>query len=324
MNAVSTKVVAANDGRIRLGHSDLYVSRIGLGCWPMAGITSVGVSDHESIATVEAAIAHGINFFDTAFAYGYDGRSDRVLRAGIGMNRDKVVIAHKVGTYWNENKERCIDGTPQRLKRDAEECVRRLGVSYVDLMYLHTPDPHVPIEQSAAAIHDICKSGLARYAAVSNVTADQAAKFHSVCPVVAIQPHFNMFQQEAVKELLAFAESNQIAMVCYWVLMKGLLAGKLRRDHEFDPTDRRLTYPIFQGEAWQRAQDLLDKLRAMASELGCTVSQLVIAWTLAQPGISVALLGAKHPDQITETAHAMHLSLDESVVSEINGYLAGQ
>ena len=185
-------------------------------------------------------------------------------------------------------------------------------------MYLHCPDPAVPIEHSAEAIAEICNRGLARYAAVSNVDHEQASRFASVCPIVAIQPYFNMFQQEAVRELLPIASNHQVSLICYWVLMKGLLSGRLMRDHVFDPADKRLTYPIFQGEAWQRAQNVLDQLRRIASELDCTVAQLVVAWTLEQPGVSVALLGAKRPEQILDSVQAMHLKLDQEIVEQIN------
>ena len=295
--------------KVFLGNSDLQVSRIGLGCWPMAGITSLGVSDSESVSTVHAALDCGINFFDTAFSYGYDGRSDHILRTALANRRSQAVIAHKVGSHWDEHKKRVIDGRPGTLRSQAETCVRRIGSDYVDVMYLHTPDPTVPIEESAEAIAAICKAGLARFAAVSNVNEEQANRFVQVCPVIAIQPYFNLFQREAVQQLLPLAEREQVSLVCYWVLMKGLLSGNLGRDHVFDPNDRRLTYPIFQGEAWQRAQNLLDKLRALSNVLHCSVAQIVTAWTLCQPGISVALLGAKRPTQIQESVGALQLTL---------------
>ena len=309
-----------NESLIPLGKSDLRVSRIGLGCWPMAGITSIGISDADSIATVRAALDCGINFFDTAFSYGYDGRSDEILRIALANRRNEAVIAHKVGSHWDDQKRRVVDGSPSRLLAQAKECVRRIGSDYVDVMYLHTPDPKVPIEDSAGAIAEICKSGLARYAAVSNVNSDQAARFVQVCPVVAIQPYFNMFQQECVEELVPFASRNQVSLVCYWILMKGLLSGHLQRDHEFDPKDRRLTYPIFQGEAWQRAQNLLDKLRALSADLNCTVTQIVTAWSLTRPGVTVALLGAKRPEQILEAVGSLELKLPAEILELIGSW----
>jgi len=309
-----------NESLIPLGKSDLRVSRIGLGCWPMAGITSIGISDADSIATVRAALDCGINFFDTAFSYGYDGRSDEILRIALANRRNEAVIAHKVGSHWDDQKRRVVDGSPSRLLAQAKECVRRIGSDYVDVMYLHTPDPKVPIEDSAGAIAEICKSGLARYAAVSNVNSDQAARFVQVCPVIAIQPYFNMFQQECVEELIPFASRNQVSLVCYWILMKGLLSGHLQRDHEFDPKDRRLTYPIFQGEAWHRAQNLLDKLRALSADLNCTVTQIVTAWSLTRPGVTVALLGAKRPEQILEAVGSLELKLPAEILELIGSW----
>lgn len=127
-----------------------------------------------------------------------------------------------------------------------------------------------------------------------------------------------MLQQDVVAELRDWAKTHEVAIAAYWVLMKGLLAGHLNRDHRFDPRDRRLTYDIFQGEKWQRNQDFLDRLRAIAQRLQITVSQLVIAWTLAQPQLTVALCGAKHPAQAIDNAQGMLVQLDEVVLAEID------
>lgn len=306
-------------GFARLGKSDLIVSRVGFGCWPIAGITSLVDSDSESVATIQAAIETGINFFDTAYSYGYSGQSDELLRRAIQGRRDQAIIASKVGMHWTPEGARALDARPCTLIDHAQQILKRLDVDHVDLMYLHTPDGKTPIEESAAAIQTIVDKGWARYAGVSNVTADQAERFHSVCPVVAIQPYFNMLQQDAVAGLRGFCNRHQIALVCFWVLMKGLLAGHLKRDHQFDPRDRRLTYDIFQGTAWQRNQDLVDRLREIAARVGCSVSQLVIAWSLAQPNVTVALAGAKHPAQVLDNVVGMRIELTPSILGEIDG-----
>ncbi len=294
------------------------VSSVGFGCWPMAGITSVVDSTEDVKAAIGTALDVGVNFFDTAYSYGYAGESDTLLREALGSRREQAIIASKAGMYWNEQRQRVLDARPATLVRHAEEILKRLGVERIDLFYLHTPDGQTPIEESAGAIAEIVRRGWARYAAVSNVSLEQARAFHAVCPVVAIQPFFNMLQQTAVEELRAFCDQENIALVCYWVLMKGLLAGHLNRNHQFDPRDRRLNYEIFRGESWERNQDLLDQLRAIANRIGCTVSQLVIAWTLAQPGVTVALCGAKRPQQIVDNAEGMHRHLDSATLAEID------
>jgi aryl-alcohol dehydrogenase-like predicted oxidoreductase len=293
-----------------------------LGCWPLAGVSSLDVNDTDSLATIHAALDAGINFIDTAFSYGYTGEADQLLARVLTERRGEVVLASKVGSHYNSQRQRIVDGRYQTLIDHAEIALQRLGVTQLDVMYLHEPDPQVSIDESAKAIAEIVHRGWARYAGVSNVNTSQLKIFHEICPVVVVQPPFNMLQQSQAIELRKICLPHEIGMACYWVLMKGLLAGKLARDHRFDPADRRLTYAIYQGQAWHRSQDLLDRLRMLADELDCTVAQLVIAWTLAQPGITVALCGAKRPAQIRETAAAMRLKLSSESLHQINQWLA--
>ncbi|MFO0942389.1 MAG: aldo/keto reductase [Pirellulales bacterium] len=302
----------------RLGNSDLQVSTVALGCWPMAGISSLDVNDQDSLKTIQRALDCGINFFDTAYSYGYSGQSDQLLAKALEGCAEEVVIASKVGTHYDPAGNRIIDGSPETLIEHTKQSLQRLGVDRIQLMYLHTPDPQVAILESADALAELKSMGLVQHVGVSNVNLEQLKQFMSRCPVVAVQPYFNMLQQEVVRELRDLCLQENIAMACYWVLMKGLLAGRMQRDHQFDPKDRRLSYAVYQGEQWQRAQDLLDELRAMAAELGCTVSQLVIAWTLAQSGITVALCGAKRAEQIEESAGAIDIELPPELIHRIS------
>lgn len=302
----------------RLGTSDLLVSPVSFGCWPIAGISSLDVNDRDSLATLHAACDAGINFFDTAYSYGYDGEADRLLAQVLRDRDEKLIVASKVGSHYRPDRTRRVDGSPETLIRHAQEIVQRLGIEAVDILYLHEPDPQVPIEESAGAIAEIIRRGWARYAGVSNVTHQQLVAFHRACPVVVVQPPFNMLQSAPLDAIRDYCVEQQIGVACYWVLMKGLLAGKLLRDHQFDPRDRRLTYPIYQGAAWERAQNLLDNLRAIAASKGCTVSQLVIAWTLQQPAVTVAICGAKRSEQISETALAMQVQLSAGELEQID------
>lgn len=302
----------------QFGRSSFKVSSVGLGCWPIAGISSLDVNDQDSLRTIAAALDCGINFFDTAYSYGFNGQADLLLAKALKGRTGGTIVATKVGTHYDADGQRVVDGSPETLIRHAKESLDRLNRDSLDVLYLHTPDPNVPLEESADAIAELISSGIVMYAGVSNVNLQQLQLFHSRCPVTVVQPYFNMLQRDVVSELREFCQAEKISIACYWVLMKGLLAGRMQRDHQFDPADRRLTYAVYRGEAWQRAQDLLDELRSISKELNCTVAQLVVAWTIAQPGITVALCGAKRPEQITETAIAMSLELSGDILERIN------
>ncbi len=306
--------------RRQLGTSDIYVSSVAMGCWPIAGITTLDATKPESLKTLEAAIDCGINFFDTAYAYGIDGESEAMIGEVIRNRRDEVVVATKGGIH-RVGKGQDYDARPETIRRECDESLARLGTDHVDLYYLHAPDPKTPIAETAAAISDLIQQGKVLTAGASNLNVAQLKEFHDVCPLTAVQPHFNMLQQEIEQDIAPWCRKNQISLCVYWPLMKGLLAGKLPRDYQFDPKDGRAKYPMFQGEEWQKNQDFLEDLRVIAADVGCTVAQLVIAWTIRRPGITSALCGAKRDWQIQETAAAMSLELRSDTQQQIDDAL---
>jgi aryl-alcohol dehydrogenase-like predicted oxidoreductase len=303
--------------RRRLGQTDLEVTPVAMGCWPIAGITSIDVTEAHSLATLRAALDAGVNFFDTAYCYGYDGESERMVGRALAPHRDDVVIASKCGVHW-EHGQQVKDGRPQTIRRECEESLRRLGTDRIDLYYLHSPDPDIPVTASAGALKVLLDEGFVRAVGVSNFrTVELIREFHAVCPVSAVQLPYNMLQRDIEADRLPWCRQNDVAVVVYWPLMKGFLAGKLQRDHQWDPQDRRQDYPIFRGAEWEKTHDFLDRLRELAAEMGCTVAQLVVAWTIHQPGITAALCGAKRPEQIRETAAALHVPLDAATMHRI-------
>ena len=308
--------------RRQLGNSDLWVSPVSLGCWPMSGISSLDVDDALSEATIHAALENGINHFDTAYSYGYDGRSDRVIKQALRGKMDQVIIGSKVGTHYAPDQSRVMDASPERLKRQADEIRQRLDLDRIDLLYLHSPDRITPIEKSAEALADLVTQGAVRYVGLSNATPDEAFRFASVIRPIVFQPPFNMLQPDTLNALRQFIDLQGCGVACYWPLMKGLLAGAMKRDHVFDPSDKRLTYSIFQGQAWQNAQDLLDLLRSIASNLEWSVTRLVVFWTMQQPNITTVLCGAKRPSQIIESASAMYGELSAETMSQIDAAIS--
>jgi len=286
----------------QLGKTELRVSPLGLGCWPLAGMTSGPVTAEEAAAIVRTSLDCGINFLDTAYCYGLVGESERAIAAAVGSNRREFVIASKGGIHWDPPRTQIRDARPATLHRECRESLARLGTEWIDLYYLHAPDPATPLAESAGAIRELLDAGLIRSVGVSNVTVEQLREFQSVCPVAAVQPPYNMLQRGIETDLLPYCRAEQISVVVYWPLLKGLLAGKLTRDHVFLASDSRAKYPMFQGEEFQRNVALVEELRAIAAECGHTVAELVLNWTIQQPGITVALCGAKNAEQARENA----------------------
>lgn len=289
----------------KLGQTDILVSPVAMGAWPISGMTSLNVNDADSLATLRAALEAGINFFDSAYCYGANGESSRLLAKAFAGRRDEVVIATKCGLHWNEEQKMTHDARPGTLKRECEEELRRLETDRIDLLYLHAPDPEASVEESAGAFKELLEKGKARSIGVSNFSVEQMEAFHAVCPIAAAQPPYNMIMRGIEKDVIPWCLEHGVSVCPYWPLMKGLLAGKLARDHVFDPKDGRAKYPMFQGEEWLKNQDLVDELRRIAEEVGRTVSQVAINWTIHQPGITSALCGAKRAKQIEESAGAM-------------------
>ncbi len=306
----------------KLGNTDIQVTPVAMGTWPISGMTSLDVNEADSLATLQAAFDAGINFFDSAYCYGADGESDRLLTKALGPHRDKIVLATKCGLHWNENRKMTHDARPETVTRECEESLRRLETDRVELLYLHAPDPEVPVQESAGALKQLMDAGKARSIGVSNFSVEQLDAFHAVCPIAAVQPPYNMIMRGIEADVIPWCRERGVSVCPYWPLMKGLLAGKLARDHVFDPKDSRAKYPMFQGEEWRRNQDLVDELRGIAETAGMTVSQLAIAWTIRQPGITAALCGAKRPAQIQESAGAMARELTAALATAIDAALA--
>ncbi len=295
----------------------LAVSPVGLGLWPIAGMTTLGTTDGDSLATIRAAIDAGINFFDTAWCYGTDGISERLLGQAICDRRDQVVIATKCGIHWAAEGSRINDASPARLRAESAESLQRLGVDFVDLLYLHSADGRTPVAESAGELGRLREEGRCHLVGASNLSFADLQQFHATCPLAAVQYRYNLLQRELGDEIIPWCREREIAVVIYWPLMKGLLAGKLRRDWQFDPADRRLEYPMFRPPEWDWNQDLLDELETIAHSERVTIAQLVVGWTIRQPGITSALCGAKRPGQIRETAAVLNQSLSPTALGAI-------
>ncbi len=299
-----------------LGRTSMQISAVALGCWPISGITSPDVNRTDSLRTLAAAADAGITFLDTACAYGI---SEELLGEFLAGNTaaDSFVVASK-GGLERDAAGQYHRARPEDLRRQCEQSLGRLRRDRIELYYLHAADPEVPVEDSAGAIAELIAEGKVLAAGASNLTQEQLQRFHDVCPLQAVQPAYNMLQREIEEQLVPWCTDQQISLCVYWPLLKGLLAGHLGREHVFAANDGRPKYPMFQGQEWQRNHDLLDQLRPIAEELSVSLATLVIAWTIAQSGITSALCGAKRAWQIEESAAAGDLLLSDEVHAKID------
>jgi aryl-alcohol dehydrogenase-like predicted oxidoreductase len=285
-------------------------------------MTSPGTSDAESLATVRACFDLGINHLDTAYMYGRSGESERLIARALGRRRREMVIATKCGLHWDAEGRQAHDARPATLRRQCEESLRRLDSEHVELLYLHAPDPDVPVAESAGELRRLMEEGKARAIGASNLSLSQLEAFAAECLPAAFQPAYNMLMRQIEADTLPWCREHNVAVLVYWPLMKGLLAGKIARDQVFGPDDSRSKYPMFQGEERRKNHDLVDRLRAIADAAGHSVLELVLNWTIHQPGITAALCGAKRPEQIAECAGGSGWQLAPDQLVQIDEALA--
>jgi len=300
-----------------LANTGMQISEIALGCWPIAGMTTPGIIEADSIATIRACFELGVNHLDTAYMYGADGESERLIAKALGNRRGEMVIATKGGFHWGPDGSQTHDASPATLRRECEESLRRLNTDHVELYYLHAPDKNVPLAESAGELKRLKDEGKTLAIGVSNVNLTQLQQFAGECPVAAFQPPYNMLKRDIEADTLPWCREHGVAVLVYWPLMKGLFAGKIRPG-QLPQRDNRLKYPQYQGEEFQKNLELVEKLRAIAQDAAHTVAELVINWILRQPGITCAVCGAKRPDQISENARGSDWELSQKQLAAID------
>jgi len=305
-----------------LGATNIRVSPVAFGTWPIAGVSSLDVNDADSLATIRAALDSGVNFLDTAYCYGKQGESEKLIGQVVAGRRSEAVIATKGGIHYDAAGVQAQDARPETLLRECDESLQRLGVDYVELYYLHAPDRRVPIAESAGAIVQMIEVGKVLTAGASNCSLEQLEEFQAVCPLAAVQLPYNMLQRDIERDTVPWCRERGISVTAYWPLMKGLLAGKLTDESQLAPSDARRKYPMYQGREWEKNQAFVDVLRSIAAEAGRTVAQVVVNWTIHRPGITAALCGAKRPWQIEETAAAIGWQLSGPQLAAIEAAIA--
>lgn len=299
------------------------VSRIGLGTWAMGGMEWGAVSDDEAVRTCLGALERGINLIDTAPIYGH-GRSEEAIGKAMRAHgrREEFYIATKAGLEWNERGV-FANSDVSRVRGELEASLRRLGTDYVDLYQVHWPDKRMPIAEVAGLLAGFKREGKVRALGVSNFSVEEMERFRKVAPLASNQPPYNIFEREIDKEVLPWCEKNGVAVLTYSSLCRSLLGGRVRRGMVFDAGDIRSLDPKFQEPRFGQYMTAVERLGRMARErYGKTVLELAVRWVLDRPGTSVALWGAKRPEQLDAAAGAMGWKLDMDAMKEIDRIVA--
>ena len=303
----------------QLGERGPKVSRIAFGNWSAGGDWG-SVDRDAAIAAMREALDLGITFFDTARAYGFGAAEEllgEALRPEISSARGSIVIATK-GGLRNENGLPVRDSSPAALRRDLEASLRSLGTDYIDLYQVHWPDPATPIAETAQTLDSFVQEGKIRYVGVSNYDTRQMTTFQQVRPIDTLQPPYHLFRRDIEGTILPFAREHGIGVLVYGPMAHGLLSGSMTEATTFAADDWRSKNEMFTGDAFKRNLGIVRRLETFASARGLTVGQLAIAWTLANPAVDVAIVGARTPEQIRGTAPAADIQLSAEDLARID------
>jgi aryl-alcohol dehydrogenase-like predicted oxidoreductase len=301
-----------------LGTQGLVVSAEGLGCMGMSEFYGTG-DRSEAIATIRRALELGVNFLDTADMYG-PYTNERLVGEAIADRRDEVVLATKFGIVRDaeDPRRRGVNGRPEYVHRSCDGSLQRLGVEYIDLYYQHRVDPDVPIEETVGAMSELVDAGKVRFLGLSEAAPETIRRAHQVHPLSALQTEYSLWTRDPEDGILQAIRELGIGFVAYSPLGRGFLTGQITSPQDFEPDDFRRHNPRFQGTNFAKNVELVDRVKSLAAEKGCTPGQLALAWVLAQGENIVPIPGTKRRRYLEENVEATEVSLSESELAAID------
>ncbi|WP_297089679.1 aldo/keto reductase [uncultured Draconibacterium sp.] len=318
--------------KIQLPASDVKITPITFGAWAIGGWFWGGSEEKESVKAIEAAVANGMTSIDTAPVYGF-GQSEEFVAKAIKGKREKVELLTKFGLVWDRKSkhlhyEKTFDNqgnpislyrlaTKENVIRECEDCLRRLGTDYIDLFQQHWPDNFTPVDETMEALEILKTQGKIRAAGVSNYSMQEMKKAENYFTLSANQVPYSMVNRTIEKELVPYCLENNKAIIAYSPLQRGVLTGKITTNYQFSDGDHRPGTPFFKEPNLTRINTFLDKIRPYAESQNVTLAQLVLKWTLLQPGISCVLAGARNEKQVLENMKANEVVLSESDLNQI-------
>jgi len=313
--------------RIRkLGWTDLNLSTIGLGTWAIGGgkwkFSWGPQDDRESISTIRRALELGINWIDTAAVYGL-GHSEEIVGKAIRGLRDRPIIATKCERVWDKDGNIFGRLKKESIRSEVEASLKRLKIEVIDLYQIHWPEPDKDIEEAWTTLGDLIKEGKIRYAGVSNFNIEQLKRVQPIHPVASLQPPYSMLERGIEDKTLQYCSENNIGVIVYSPMQKGLLTGKFTRERvrNLPEDDHRRRDPRFQEPELSANLKLVEDLRSIAEKGGRTLAQLAIAWVLRRPEVTAAIVGARRTSQIEETVVAGDWVLSKEDIAVIKTLL---
>ncbi|WP_321996056.1 aldo/keto reductase [Draconibacterium orientale] len=322
--------------KVQLPESDVKITPITFGAWAIGGWFWGGAEENESVKAIEAAISNGMTTIDTAPVYGF-GQSEEFVGKAIKGKRSKVELLTKFGLVWDRKSghvhyEKTFDnqgnevslyrlGSKESVIKECEESLRRLGTDYIDLYQQHWPDSSTPVEETMEALEILKDQGKIRAGGVSNYSVNEMEKAEKYFKLSSNQVPYSMVNRGIEKELVPYCIATNKAIIAYSPLQRGVLTGKITAGYKFSEGDHRPTTPFFKEPNLSRINAFLHKIKPIAEANQATLAQLVLKWTLQQPGITCVLAGARNEKQVLENLKAAELNISDEEFAFIQNEL---
>jgi len=312
----------------QLGDSNLHITPLGIGTWAIGGpgyaFAWGSQDDNDSVAAIRKATDAGLNWIDTAAVYGLGHSEEIVARALDGVS-NRPYIFTKCERAWNERREIRPSLKAESIRRECEASLRRLKVDAIDLYQIHWPEPDEDIEEGWTEMARLKQEGKVRNIGVSNFNADQLGRAWSIAPIASLQPPYSLLDRRIEKDVLPFCQEHGIGVIAYSPMKSGLLSGAMTRERAagLPKDDWRSRNPEFQEPRLSRNLHLVELLRHIGMRHGLSPGEVAIAWTLANPVVTAAIVGLRRPDQVSGVIGAATFRLNQAELDEIQQFLAG-